>query len=65
MCQVHNDQMKRTAGFSLVIAELQAGTPVDLSSHHLYALHDMEFQAELSGCLLAQDVILAEIDKRP
>lgn len=65
MSQVHSEQMKRTAGFSLIISQLQAGAIVDLSSEHLYALHDMEFQAELSGCLLAQDAILAEIDKRP
>ena len=64
MCQVHNDQMKRTAGFSLIISQLQAGTSVDLSTESLYSLHDMEFQAELSGCLLAQEAILTEIDKR-
>lgn len=65
MCQVHTDQMNRTAQFARIIRDLQQGVTISLSSESLYSLHDMEFQAELSRCPVAQKAILDEIDRRP
>lgn len=64
MCQVHTDQMKRTARFACLIRDLERGLTVDLSTESTYALHDLEFQAELSRCPKAQSAILTELDSR-
>lgn len=64
MCQVHNDQMNRTAAFARTIRDLQAGIAVDLNVESTFSLHDMEFQAELSRCPIAQAAIIEELNRR-
>lgn len=64
MCQVHTDQMKRTAEFACIIRDLQQGAEVDLSTQSTYSLHDMEFQADLSRCSIARAAIIEELNLR-
>lgn len=60
----HKAQIERTAAFARIIRDLQEGAAVDLSVESTFSLQDMEFQAELCKCPIAQNAILAELDKR-
>ncbi|MGV8917797.1 MAG: hypothetical protein ACOH2R_08360 [Pseudomonas sp.] len=64
MCQVHIDQMNRVTALARTIRDLQQGITVDLSAESTYSLHDMEFQAELSTCPIAQAAIINELNLR-